>query len=243
MANVARVATAMVAKARALRLPFRLKFAVGGPYEKAELTDRAMAPMVRALLPLRHDSEWLWDFHINGDARDLAFSVHKEPWTVRNITNAQYAASLRDNFTRWQAFFDEPAQGGPDFFRCGNFEQNGGAHDMSRALGNARNSVVLQELGDSVRMSTGANAAQLLGHNDNGWDQVLAWVARSRWVGWRGTLYSHRGVCGSQRRTEHSRLTCVYACCLPCACADHLYWAGNSDSDVLSSPTELPRAR
>ena len=56
-------------------------------------------------------------------------------------------------------FFDE--EGG--FFKCGNFEQNGGSHDMSRALGNARNSVTLGLLGDIVRMSTGANALQLMG--------------------------------------------------------------------------------
>ena len=126
-----------------------------------------MEPMVRALKPLANFSEWLWDFHINGEGRDLTFSIHKEPWTDRNITNAQYAQDLTDNFTRWQAFFDE--EGG--FFKCGNFEQNGGSHDMSRALGNARNSVTLGLLGDSVRMSTGANALQLMGHNDNGWDQ------------------------------------------------------------------------
>ena len=37
--------------------------------------------------------------------------------------------------------------------------------------GNARNSITLQSLGDAVRMVTGANALQLMGHNDNGWDQ------------------------------------------------------------------------
>lgn len=60
-----------------------------------------------------------------------------------------------------QDFFDKPESGG--FFKCGVFEQNGGTHDMSRALGNARNSVTLQSLGGIVRMSTGANALQLMG--------------------------------------------------------------------------------
>ena len=64
-----------------------------------------MEPMVRALKPLANFSEWLWDFHINGEGRDLTFSIHKEPWTDRNITNAQYAQDLTDNFTRWQRFF------------------------------------------------------------------------------------------------------------------------------------------
>lgn len=122
---------------------------------------------MRALKPLAPHSDWLWDFHINGESRGLQFSIHKEPWTDRNITNAQYARDLTDNFTRWQRFFDE--EGG--FFKCGVFEQNGGSHDMSRALGNARNSVTLGLLANSVRMSTGANALQLMGHNDAGWDQ------------------------------------------------------------------------
>ena len=134
-----------------------------------------MEPMVRALKPLANFSDWLWDFHINGEGRDLTFSIHKEPWTDRNITNAQYAQDLTDNFTRWQKFFDE--EGG--FFKCGNFEQNGGSHDMSRALGNARNSVTLGLLGDSVRMSTGANALQLMGHQLVGNGATVSGHARS----------------------------------------------------------------
>jgi alpha-L-arabinofuranosidase len=167
VANVERCAAAMVKKAQQLKLPFKLKFAVGGPYEILELTDRAMAPMIAALTPLKEHSDWLWDFHINGQSRGLMFELHKRPRTARSITNAEYHQDLLDNFTRWQRFFDE--SGG--FFKCGVFEQNGGTHDMGRALGNARNSVTLQSLGGSVRMVTGANALQLMGHNDNGWDQ------------------------------------------------------------------------
>ena len=174
VANVARCASAMVSKAQELKLPFKLKFAVGGPYEIAELTDRAMAPMVQALKPLKNHSDWLWDFHINGQSRGLIFELHKQPRTARNLTNAEYHQSLLDNFTRWQRFFNEPSSGA--FFKCGVFEQNGGTHDMGRALGNARNSVTLQSLGNSVRMVTGANALQLMGHNDNGWDQAQIMV-------------------------------------------------------------------
>lgn len=47
---------------------------------------------------------------------------------------------------------------------------------MGRALGNARNSVTLQSLGNIVRVVTGANALQSLGHNDNGWDQAQIMV-------------------------------------------------------------------
>jgi alpha-L-arabinofuranosidase len=169
VANVARCASAMISKARELKLPFKLKFAVGGPYEIAELTDRAMAPMVQALKPLKDHSDWIWDFHINGQSRGLIFELHKQPRTARNLTNAEYHQCLLDNFTRWQRFFDEPSSG--KFFKCGVFEQNGGTHDMGRALGNARNSVTLQSLGNSVRLVTGANALQLMGHNDGGWDQ------------------------------------------------------------------------
>lgn len=159
----------MVKKAQLLELPFKLQFAVGGPYEILELTDRAMAPMVQALAPLKDHSDWLWDFHINGQIRSLKFELHKQPRTARNITNAEYHQDLLDNFTRWQRFFDRPSSGA--FFKCGVFEQNGGTHDLGRALGNARNSVTLQSMGNIVRMVTGANALQLMGHNDNGWDQ------------------------------------------------------------------------
>ena len=48
--------------------------------EKSELTNRAMEPMVRALKPLANFSEWLWDFHINGEGRDLTFSIHSKDW-------------------------------------------------------------------------------------------------------------------------------------------------------------------
>ena len=39
-----------------------------------------MEPMVRALKPLANFSEWLWDFHINGEGRDLTFSIHSKDW-------------------------------------------------------------------------------------------------------------------------------------------------------------------
>jgi len=90
--------------------------------------------------------------------------VHKEPQFTRNITQSEYHHELLHDFARYQALFDMPENGGPGWFKCANFEQNGGTHDMSRALGNARNSVTLQTAGDSVRMSTGANALQLMGH-------------------------------------------------------------------------------
>ena len=133
VANVKRCASAMVSKARELQLPFKLQFAVGGPYEKLELTNRALTPMVEALKPLREYSDWLWDFHIDGQSRGLSWELHKQPQTRHNLTNAQYAQNLVENFTRWQAFFDLPSSG--SFFRCGVFEQNGGTHDMGELLG------------------------------------------------------------------------------------------------------------
>ena len=96
VANVARCATAMVKKAVELSLPFKLQFAVGGPYEVLELTDRAMDPMVQALKPLAEHSDWLWDFHINGQSRGLKYELHKQTNTARNITNAEYHQDLLD---------------------------------------------------------------------------------------------------------------------------------------------------
>ena len=69
-----------------------------GPYEILELTDRAMEPMVQALKPLKNHSDWLWDFHINGQSRSLKYELHKQPRTARNITNAEYHQDLLDGY-------------------------------------------------------------------------------------------------------------------------------------------------
>jgi hypothetical protein len=51
------------------------------------------------------------------------------------------------------------------------FEENGGLHNLQRALGHATNLNAVRRMGDFVLTSTPANGLQPDGQNDNGWDQ------------------------------------------------------------------------
>jgi alpha-L-arabinofuranosidase len=55
--------------------------------------------------------------------------------------------------------------------KCTIFEENGGHHDLARALGHASTLNAVRRHGDFVLTSCAANALQPLGQNDNGWDQ------------------------------------------------------------------------
>lgn len=55
--------------------------------------------------------------------------------------------------------------------RCTIFEENGGHHDLARALGHASTLNAVRRHGDFVLTSCAANALQPLKQNDNDWDQ------------------------------------------------------------------------
>ena len=57
-------------------------------------------------------------------------------------------------------------------------EENGGLHSVQRALGHARRSNRLQCLGDFIRADTPANGLQVLGRNDNRWDQGQLFISQ-----------------------------------------------------------------
>ena len=49
------------------------------------------------------------------------------------------------------------------------FEENGGRHDVSRALGHARQNNRFSAFGERFAIDTTANGIQVLGQNNNGW--------------------------------------------------------------------------
>jgi alpha-L-arabinofuranosidase len=55
--------------------------------------------------------------------------------------------------------------------QCAIFEENGGLHNLARALGHATTLNAVRRHGAFVITSCAANALQPLGQNDNGWDQ------------------------------------------------------------------------
>jgi alpha-L-arabinofuranosidase len=55
--------------------------------------------------------------------------------------------------------------------RCAIFEENGGLHNMQRALGHATNLNAVRRHGDFLLTACPANALQPWLQNDNGWDQ------------------------------------------------------------------------
>jgi alpha-L-arabinofuranosidase len=60
------------------------------------------------------------------------------------------------------------------------YELNANAHDLNRALGNARAIGLLEQHGRRVKVVTSANALQPDGKNDNGWNQGLVFFDTQR---------------------------------------------------------------
>lgn len=91
-----------------------------------------------------------WDYHVGGDDPNSGFSVDKELTRMQNL------------FHQWN-----PATK----MKCAIFEENGGMHNMQRALGHATNLNAVRRHGDFILTSCPANALQPYLQNDNGWDQ------------------------------------------------------------------------
>ncbi|MEO3403533.1 alpha-L-arabinofuranosidase C-terminal domain-containing protein [Mucilaginibacter sp. CAU 1740] len=91
-----------------------------------------------------------WDLHTDADNPDAGFKVDS------SLTRMQAL------FTSWNPNTQ---------MKCTIFEENGGRHDVSRALGHASTLNAVRRHGDFVLTSCAANALQALGQNDNGWDQ------------------------------------------------------------------------
>jgi alpha-L-arabinofuranosidase len=92
----------------------------------------------------------LWDVHVGGDG------LRDADETDRTL------AEMQRLFAKWI-----PGSS----MRAAIFEENGGRHNLQRALGHARILNVTQRRGDFVRMDCPANCLQPFERNDNGWDQ------------------------------------------------------------------------
>jgi alpha-L-arabinofuranosidase len=91
-----------------------------------------------------------WDLHTDADQPNSGTKVDS------SLTQMKAMFSAWDSDTR---------------LKCVIFEENGGRHDMSRALGHASTLNAVRRHGDFVLTSCAANALQPLGQNDNDWDQ------------------------------------------------------------------------
>jgi alpha-L-arabinofuranosidase len=91
-----------------------------------------------------------WDLHTDADDPAAGKTVDK------NIQRMQ------ELFLQWNP---------QTLLKCAVFEENGGLHDMQRALGHATTLNAIRRHGDFVLTSCPANALQPYRQNDNDWDQ------------------------------------------------------------------------
>ena len=91
-----------------------------------------------------------WDLHTDADEARAGVTVDR---------NLQI---MHDLFLKW-----DPSTK----LKCTIFEENGGLHNMQRALGHATTLNAVRRHGDFVLTSCAANGLQALGQNDNDWDQ------------------------------------------------------------------------
>jgi len=91
-----------------------------------------------------------WDLHTDADDPKAGDKVDKELTDMQRL------------FREWNP---------KTTLKCVIFEENGGHHDLARALGHATTLNAVRRHGDFVLTSCAANALQPLGQNDNGWDQ------------------------------------------------------------------------
>ena len=165
ISQVVAFAGALAASARRLELDFPITVAIGvtpGQWPPSSILPLAEALSDHSLAPL----DLLIDFHINGDAP---------------ATDPRAAFDFIASVAAVIANASLPIRGAV-------LEENGGRHDMQRALGHARNSNRLHCLGNFVRIDTAANGLQVVGRNDNSWDQGALFITQN------GTFLAPHGM-------------------------------------------------
>jgi alpha-L-arabinofuranosidase len=121
----------------------RLQFIIAAWWKPEE-------PIVRQIVQELSGKAALWDVHVGGDG----------------LRDGDDADAL---FTRMRKLFQEWA---PDTsLKACVLEENGGRHDLQRALGHAHILNAAQRHGDFILMDCPANCLQPWRQNDNGWDQ------------------------------------------------------------------------
>ena len=142
IAQITALVRATNASAARLRLPFRLSIVIGAvwiPWPPAQAT-----AMATSLAPWTLYMDLYWDFHVGGD--DPA----TDPTAAFNFIAAVAAV-----------FANVSASAGTPPMRGAVLEENGGRHDVQRALGHARMNNRLHCLSDVVRVATAANGLQV----------------------------------------------------------------------------------
>lgn len=91
-----------------------------------------------------------WDLHVDADS------------ALSGLTVDQRLAKMQRLFLQWNPHTT---------MKCTIFEENGGLHNLQRALGHATILNAARRHGDFLLTSCAANGLQALGQNDNGWDQ------------------------------------------------------------------------
>lgn len=91
-----------------------------------------------------------WDLHVDADQADSGIKTYK------------ILKEMQEDFYRW-----DPQSA----MKVAVFEENGGLHNLQRALGHATTLNAIRKMGDFVLTSTPANGLQPDGENDNSWDQ------------------------------------------------------------------------
>jgi alpha-L-arabinofuranosidase len=109
----------------------------------------ASAHMENVFRAINGKAAW-WDLHTDADDPAAGTTVD------RNLQRMQ------ELFLQWDP---------NTTLKCAVFEENGGLHDLQRALGHATTLNAIRRHGDFVLTSCPANALQPYRQNDNDWDQ------------------------------------------------------------------------
>jgi alpha-L-arabinofuranosidase len=107
-------------------------------------------PISKRIVQELNGKATLWDVHIGGD-------------------DPREGAKVDATFVRMRKLVEEWAPGTP--LKACVLEENGGRHDLARALGHAGILNATQRHGDFVLIDCPANCLQPWKQNDNGWDQ------------------------------------------------------------------------
>ncbi len=111
---------------------------------------RADSALCRQIAEQLNGKAALWDVHVGGDGLRDGEDVDKQMTTMK-------------------ARLQEWCPG--TTMKAAIFEENGGRHDLQRALGHAHIVNTTERLGDFIQMDCPANCLQPWLQNDNGWDQ------------------------------------------------------------------------
>jgi len=116
-------------------------------------------PVAKRIVQELNGRAALWDVHVGGD-------------------NLREGDKVDAVFSRMRKLFQEWAPG--TTMKACVLEENGGRHDLQRALGHAHILNTTQRHGDFVLMDCPANCLQPWRQNDNGWDQGQVFFTSSQ---------------------------------------------------------------